>query len=588
MCFVAPASRLFENAQVSPGPESAPSVSRQPPRLRSRIALVATAVVVALLVGEIALRILGLPRPNDDFRFLSLGVEDDSYEPDPTTFWRLSPSAEQYQPNRHGLRGFWPNPGPRPNLLRIACVGDSSTFGVGMRYEDTYGMLLEQRLQDALPSRYVETVLAGLPGFSTYQSIELYRHRVAELRPHVTVIYVGAWNDFSGAVEVPDAERRSTDERFESSLLARSRIARMIRNASRNARTEAALEQSRARQDDVPRRVPLADFRANVATLFAAARDAGSRVIAIVPPVSDIGLLTRPLALDYRAALVDVAREHEVALIDGPRLFEEKDQELPKALYRSAAWATPCYLDYVHPTTLGHRVLAERIAELVLEDVPPPVGDAEPPAAAEITSVPARYDPASEGELIVRGRGFATPGLLQRVWFGNLWVPDYEVVDDTSLRLELHTIVPPGPRRVVLRTVAGAVRSEPVDVPARVLRAEVAPGSPAVYTLTIDDCPRGTIWVWFSTELATVPRETPFGRFELLGGLPPAPHAPVRFHELTLQGFWTNVESAGPWSFRRRYPRVPAVDTWVQALVIDPRQPYYGALTAVSKIEVIE
>ena len=71
----------------------------------------------------------------------------------------FDPDEDEYFVNAHGLRGPWPAVERRPNELRIVCIGDSCSFGSGVRLDQAYGHRLEYRLQEALPGRIVSTTL---------------------------------------------------------------------------------------------------------------------------------------------------------------------------------------------------------------------------------------------------------------------------------------------------------------------------------------------------------------------------------------------------------------------------------------------
>lgn len=70
--------------------------------------------------------------------------------------------------------------GPEPVSPRIACLGDSTTFGWGVAYEQAWPAVLG----DALG---VEVLNAGVPGYSTHQGLASL-DRVLALKPDVVVL----------------------------------------------------------------------------------------------------------------------------------------------------------------------------------------------------------------------------------------------------------------------------------------------------------------------------------------------------------------------------------------------------------------
>jgi lysophospholipase L1-like esterase len=70
--------------------------------------------------------------------------------------------------------------GPEPVAPRIACLGDSTTFGWGVREEEAWPALLGEQLG-------VEVLNAGVPGYSSYQGLATL-DRVLALKPDVVVL----------------------------------------------------------------------------------------------------------------------------------------------------------------------------------------------------------------------------------------------------------------------------------------------------------------------------------------------------------------------------------------------------------------
>jgi lysophospholipase L1-like esterase len=86
---------------------------------------------------------------------------------------------------------------PRPGTLRIAMLGDSSTFGFGSEDDETYPAALERVLNArsetaGLPP--VEVLNAGVIGTGTGEQVLLFDFWVKQFRPSVVVLSV-YWND---------------------------------------------------------------------------------------------------------------------------------------------------------------------------------------------------------------------------------------------------------------------------------------------------------------------------------------------------------------------------------------------------------
>jgi lysophospholipase L1-like esterase len=78
--------------------------------------------------------------------------------------------------------------------LRIFCLGESSTFGLAESDEQVWPRRLEERLRAAVPGRRVEVVNAGVPGYSSYESLVYLEQEIVRYAPDAVVVY-HTWND---------------------------------------------------------------------------------------------------------------------------------------------------------------------------------------------------------------------------------------------------------------------------------------------------------------------------------------------------------------------------------------------------------
>jgi lysophospholipase L1-like esterase len=94
--------------------------------------------------------------------------------------------AVRYRTNAQGFRGDDFVTERRPGVLRIALLGDSFAFGIGVREEDTVARKLEQ---DLAPRCRVEVLNFGVLGYSTEQEEALLRKRVLDYQPDLVVVW---------------------------------------------------------------------------------------------------------------------------------------------------------------------------------------------------------------------------------------------------------------------------------------------------------------------------------------------------------------------------------------------------------------
>ncbi len=143
------------------------------PTLPARLALAAAAALLALLLGEAALRLAGISYPN-------------FYRPDPDRGWALRPGAEGWwrqeglayvRVSSAGLRDV-EHPIPKPaGRLRIAVLGDSCAEALQVPVGQTFWKLLERRLPGcpAAAGRAVEALDFGVAGYGTAQELLTFR-----------------------------------------------------------------------------------------------------------------------------------------------------------------------------------------------------------------------------------------------------------------------------------------------------------------------------------------------------------------------------------------------------------------------------
>jgi lysophospholipase L1-like esterase len=91
-----------------------------------------------------------------------------------------------YRINRDGIRDRDYDVTKPKGTFRIAAVGDSVTFGLGLKLEDTWPKQLERELQKTNPS--VEVINFGVMGYNTPQEAERIQDKVLKYSPDLMII----------------------------------------------------------------------------------------------------------------------------------------------------------------------------------------------------------------------------------------------------------------------------------------------------------------------------------------------------------------------------------------------------------------
>lgn len=202
-------------------------------------ALLAGGLLAAALLGEGLVRALDL---GPSFQIVFTEVFRASS--DPVLEYELRPGARDgaHRINAAGFRDRAFAPTPAPDHFRIVALGDSVTYGLGVRREDAYPKRLERLLDRCAGADGLrfETLNLGVPGYNVTQVVE--RLRGLGLREHPDLVLYGyVLNDpqsFSleaSALHALEehAERRLRDtvRRESGRLLAHSHLFLLARQA---------------------------------------------------------------------------------------------------------------------------------------------------------------------------------------------------------------------------------------------------------------------------------------------------------------------------------------------------------------------
>jgi hypothetical protein len=174
-----------------------------------KLAALAIACVFSLLVVEVALRVL------PQFAFLGQGWVP-MYAPDDTRGWRLRENFHELWHDARFQRGhIWvttdelgnrrippPNKSAELPEYRILLIGDSFTFGWGVEGEQTYGAVLQDELNAALPELRVRVFNSGVPAYGPQNEFETLKKLAPALKPNLVVLGFTE-NDFENAATGP-------------------------------------------------------------------------------------------------------------------------------------------------------------------------------------------------------------------------------------------------------------------------------------------------------------------------------------------------------------------------------------------------
>ena len=111
----------------------------------------------------------------------------------PGAGYRLAPSLRvtafdtTISTNAHGIRMDAPLGKKPPTRARVACYGDSLTFGAGVSAGEAYPAVLQEKLRAFFPAHDIEVINMSVPGHTVLRGEAFIAETFAEVRPDVLV-----------------------------------------------------------------------------------------------------------------------------------------------------------------------------------------------------------------------------------------------------------------------------------------------------------------------------------------------------------------------------------------------------------------
>ena len=345
--------------------------------------------LVALFVGasEVALRVAGFEYPSDALRTTVWSQERDLelrsttglHVLDAKQIWKPRPGAKipwtkDETVNAQGFRGPVLARDKTKGVVRIALLGPSSTFGVGVAWDDTFGARLVKNL--ASVGVRAEVLNAGVIGSTIRQGLERYREDVRPFHPDVVIsAYSGLHEHVQGASCTSDADRIERglgmpDWSRGTSLRDQVRVAQAVAwldavyfggwwKEREGAMQEARLAKTVGTFDSAGvRRVSPPEMRDGWIELANLVRADGGELYALFVPYKSSGPLDSPVMHYYQKA-VEIGCELEHIPVVQARFayFQSVTSGVkPDDLFLADGEASDC----------GHELLAQSLFEALL------------------------------------------------------------------------------------------------------------------------------------------------------------------------------------------------------------------------------
>jgi lysophospholipase L1-like esterase len=245
--------------------------------------------------------------------------------------------------NGDGFRSGPMTKDKRAGALRIACIGDSWTFGMNVNQDATYPSRLEAILKQREPRADLDVMNFGVLGYSSFQGLELLKHKVLALHPDVLLIGFGmndsevagyrdkdvgkggapSWRDRAKEVAA-SSETYSLLKYFAQTLRFHPQSMGDFLKADVKTESSKGGEVVNYSEIEPWTRVSPVDFERNIREMATLAHSQGARVV----------LLDNELWPEspYRPVLTTIARDEHIPLVDSLQIVAKEKTRIERAM----------------------------------------------------------------------------------------------------------------------------------------------------------------------------------------------------------------------------------------------------------------
>jgi lysophospholipase L1-like esterase len=200
-----------------------------------RLALVGAIFALQFAIFEVALRTWGSSEAAPAFQGL--------FEGDPALGYRLKPGAKvrfatdefdtDIRINSAGVRDDEEIGEKLPNERRILILGDSLVLSVQVPFRQTFGELLEQRLNSRGSALHFRVINGGVQGYGPVQELLLLRSLLPVVKPDLIIETLFVGNDIEDAFSAEpllEPRQRPMTEAARAAMITRLR--RIVRSST--------------------------------------------------------------------------------------------------------------------------------------------------------------------------------------------------------------------------------------------------------------------------------------------------------------------------------------------------------------------
>jgi lysophospholipase L1-like esterase len=257
------------------------------------------------------------------------------------------------------------------NVFRIAIFGDSSSFGWGVNYDDSWGSLLQHSLQASANGKKIEVVNFAIPGDSSAYGSLLFQRFAPITNADLFILGFGA-NDAKPVL----TSHTQQVSRFKnnSSLLSITTILKYSALVRLLESTVAKIRTVNQEPSENLRRVPavtLSEYASNLSSMASKGSELGAKntlLLTLCTP-SNSAKRARSVARQNRLLFFNGQSQLLKALPDirTGKLYPDYVSKMKVSYPQELANNKLFYItsDGCHPNELGHRFVSDRLTPLV-------------------------------------------------------------------------------------------------------------------------------------------------------------------------------------------------------------------------------
>ena len=332
------------------------------------IAMISGSVVMALVAGEILARFFVSLAPPLQIGGNAFSQREHlaAFQSHPELVWRLRrnvmfpedhPALPGLVSNEQGLRQAQSiGTTKAQDELRILFIGDSVTFGWGVRHDETFPARVEWILRERFPEVRTLSINAGVPAYSLFQGWRFLMTEGLDYEPDVVVLGSFGHVDSNAWLGISDLEQFEHWRAAQPAEWLRwSSIAQLLTPVFRRPQYPQTTNLKRPR-------LTRSEFRDVLERILKLTQQQHTQLLVVVPcHVNNINGLVPPGTWGpYQKVLGEFAQSLRLgpfpdpALVDGAALLFHLTSQHDRS---------ELLFDLIHPTPIFHAALAEEIAD---------------------------------------------------------------------------------------------------------------------------------------------------------------------------------------------------------------------------------